>query len=78
MKSPKRKGIRSNAQQVLAPSAVKLSVQAPAVVVTYPDIVSKSRRSWNNAMKVIKTYQYFGNLADFGGDLGDGEDTSPR
>ena len=43
-----RKSIKSKAQQLLAPNAVKLSVQAPAVVVTYPDIVSKSRRSCNN------------------------------
>ena len=43
-----RKSIKSNAKRFLAPNAVKLSVQAPAVVVTYPDIVSKSRRSCNN------------------------------
>ena len=87
-----RKSIRSNAKQLLAPNAVKLSVQAPAVVVTYPDIVSKSRRSCNNQGNNITNildqyfgqlflpifHQYFGYLADFRGDLGDGEYTSPR
>ena len=66
-------------QQLLAPNAVKLSVQAPAVVVTYPDIVSKSRRSWNNQGNQYFLYLpiYFEYLAHFWRDLGDGEDTSP-
>lgn len=40
------------------PNAVKLSVQTPAVVVTYPDIVSKSRRSWQTSeetLEMVKT-----------------------